>query len=117
MPKEIQELLEEFKDVMPEQLPKKLPPKRSIDHRIEIYLGSDPLAKAPYRLLQDENQELKKQLNELLEAGFIQPLKSPYGAPVLFVKKKEGDLKMWYIIKKLSRTDTRYPTCVSYLIP
>ena len=79
---------------MPKQLPKKLPPKRSIDHRIEIYPGSNPLAKVPYRLSQDENQELKKQLNELLEAGFIQPSKSPYGALVLFVKKKEGDLRL-----------------------
>ena len=69
LPKEIHELLEEFKDVMPEQLPKKLPPKRSIDHRIEIFKGNDPSAKAPYRLSQDENQELKKQLNELLKAG------------------------------------------------
>ncbi|GLT65603.1 hypothetical protein SLA2020_380240 [Shorea laevis] len=63
-------------------------PRRAINHQIELVLGARPPAKAPYRMAPIELEELRKQLEELLEAGDIQPYKAPYGAPVLFSKKR-----------------------------
>ena len=104
-------LLDRFQDVMPNALPKELPPKREVDHRIEVVPGCTPPVKSPYRLSIAENAELKRQLNELLEAGFIRPSRSPYGAPVLFVKKKDGSLRMCVDYRALNKLTikNRYP--------
>jgi hypothetical protein len=72
---------------MPEELPKGLPPKRAVDHKIELILGTRPLAKAPYRMSPKELEELRKQLQDLLDSGKVQPSKAPFGAPVLFQEK------------------------------
>ena len=80
-------LLEEFVDVMPQELPKILPPRHDVDHNIELVLGPKPPLKAPYRMSPMEFAEMRKQLTELLDAGYIQPSKAPYSAPVLFQKK------------------------------
>eukprot|EP00253_Pinus_taeda_P022536 PITA_22536 len=69
--------------VMPDELPKKLPPRRAVDHSIELEPGKEPSAKAPYRLSGPELEELKQQLKELADAGFIRPSRSPYGAPTV----------------------------------
>ncbi len=90
----IKQVLEEFPDVMPEELPEDLPSKRRINHVIEVIPGVAPPAKAPYRMNHEELKELKVQLEELLAKGYIKPNKSPYGAPVLFVHKKDGALRM-----------------------
>jgi hypothetical protein len=90
----IKQVLEEFPDVMPEELPDELPPRRQVDHAIEVMSGVAPLAKAPYRMNHDELKELQVQLEELLAKGYIKPNKSTYGAPVLFVHKKDGTLRM-----------------------
>ncbi|RVW66448.1 Retrovirus-related Pol polyprotein from transposon 17.6 [Vitis vinifera] len=87
MPKEIEGVLDEFKDVMPPELPKRLPPRREEDHKIELEPGAKPPAMGPYRMAPPELEELRRQLKELLDAGFIQPSKAPYGAPVT-VKNK-----------------------------
>ena len=87
-------VLEEYRDVFPEQLPPGLPPQREVDHRIELVPGSSPPSRPVHRMSPTELDELKKQLDELTEAGFIQPSKSPFGAPVLFVKKKDGTMRM-----------------------
>ncbi|XP_077242396.1 uncharacterized protein LOC143882895 [Tasmannia lanceolata] len=73
IPPSIKDVIEEFKDVMPEKLPKKLPPRRAVDHKIELEPGSIPPARAPYRMAPPELAELRRQLNELLEAGFLRP--------------------------------------------
>ena len=73
--------------MLPPELPKKLPPRRDIDHKIELLAGMVAPAQAPYRMDPKELVELRKQLNKLLDAGLIQPSKAPYGAPVLFQKK------------------------------
>ena len=66
-----------------------LPPKREVEFSIDLVLGSSPISKAPYRMALIELAELKKQIEELLEKGFIQPYVSSWGAPVLFVRKKD----------------------------
>ncbi len=88
----IRQVLEEFPDVMLEELPEDLPPRRRVDHAIEVMPGVEPPAKAPYRMNHEELKELKVQLEELLAKGYIKPNKSPYGAPVLFVHKNKKDI-------------------------
>ena len=92
VPKEIEKVLDEFKDVMPNELPKKLPPRREVDHAIELEPGSKPPSKAPYRMPPSELEELRRQLKELLDAGYIRSSKAPYGMLVLFQRKKYGSL-------------------------
>jgi len=90
----IKQVLEEFPNVMPEELLEDLPPRRRVDHAIEMVPRMAPPAKAPYRMSHEELKELKVQFEELLMKGYIKPSKSPYGAPVFFVHKKDGTLRM-----------------------
>ncbi|GKF55609.1 hypothetical protein Tco_0165949, partial [Tanacetum coccineum] len=78
-----------FPKVFPEELPG-LPPPRQVEFRIDLIPGAAPVACAPYRLAPSKIKELSKQLQELSEKGFIRPSLSPWGAPVLFMKKKDG---------------------------
>src|SRR5216110_778317 len=80
-------LMKEFSDVFPEELPNQLPPRRKVDDAIELTPGAEPPSRPTYRLSYVEIDELKKQLEDLLKKGFIQPSTSPFGAPVLFVHK------------------------------
>ncbi|KAJ3704225.1 hypothetical protein LUZ61_007930 [Rhynchospora tenuis] len=80
-------IVQEYPDVFPEELPG-LPPEREIEFSIELQPGTTPIAKTPYRMAPAEMRELKAQLEDLLEKGFIRPSTSPWGAPVLFVRKK-----------------------------
>ncbi|KAG8474747.1 hypothetical protein CXB51_031285 [Gossypium anomalum] len=77
----------EFPDVFPEELPG-LPPVREVEFGIELIPGTTPISIAPYRMAPLELKELKAQLQELTDKGFVRPSSSPWGAPVLFVKKK-----------------------------
>ena len=76
---------------MPTELPQRLPPRREVDHQIELVPGAKPPAMTPYRMAPPELEELRKQLKELLDAGHIRPSKEPFGAPVLFQKKEGRD--------------------------
>ena len=111
MPKEIEGVLDEFKDVMPLELPKRLPPRRKEDHKIELEPGAKPLALRPYRMAPPELDELRRQLKELLDVGFIQPSKAPYGASVLFQKKHDGSLQMCIDYQALNKVmvKNKYP--------
>ena len=86
-------VVEEYPDVFPDELPG-LPPEREVEFAIELQPGVQPISKAPYRMAPAEMAELKEQLQELLDKGFIRPSVSPWGAPVLFVKKKDGSLRL-----------------------
>ncbi|GJW81096.1 putative reverse transcriptase domain-containing protein [Tanacetum coccineum] len=86
-------VIRDFPEVFPEELPG-LPPPRQVEFRIDLVPGAAPVARAPYRLAPSEMRELSVQLQELLEKGFIHPSSSPWGAPVLFVKKKDGSFRM-----------------------
>jgi hypothetical protein len=96
---------------MPEKLSDELPPKRQVDHVIEVMPGMAPPTKAPYRMNHEKLKELKVQLEELLAKGYIKPSKSPYGAPVLFVHKKDGTLRMCVDYRALNKVTVknRYP--------
>ncbi|RVW66686.1 Transposon Ty3-I Gag-Pol polyprotein [Vitis vinifera] len=103
-------LPEGFEDVFPDELPG-LPPHREFDFSIEVYPGTDPISVSPYRMTPLELKELKTQLDELLGKGFIRPSTSPWGAPVLFVKKKDGTLRLCIDYRKLNRVivKNKYP--------
>nr|GEZ45191.1 hypothetical protein [Tanacetum cinerariifolium] len=83
----------DFSDVFLEELPG-IPPEREVEFGIELVLGTQPISKAPYRMALIELKELKEQLQELLDLGFIRSSVSPWGAPVLFVKKKDGSMRL-----------------------
>lgn len=100
---EVDHLLSEFQDVFPNDLPAGLPPSREVDHAIELIPGAAPPSRAPYRLSYLELEELKKQIMDLLDKGFIRPSKSPFGAPIVFVKKKDGGLRMCIDYRALNK--------------
>ncbi|GKE96349.1 putative reverse transcriptase domain-containing protein, partial [Tanacetum coccineum] len=103
-------VIRNFPEVFPDDLPG-LPPPRQVEFRIELVPGAAPVARAPYRLAPSELKELSYQLKELLEKGFIRPSSSPWGAPVLFVKKKDGSFRMCIDYRELNKltVKNRYP--------
>lgn len=101
--KDIETILNEYKDVFPGKLPKGLPPKRSQDFVIDLKEGSMPQKKGLYRMSTAELKELKAQLQDLIEHEFIRPSSSPWGAPVLFASKKDGGLRLCIDYRALNR--------------
>ncbi|GJZ30333.1 putative reverse transcriptase domain-containing protein [Tanacetum coccineum] len=103
-------IVRDFPDVFPEDLPG-LPPTRQVEFRIDLVPGVAPVARAPYRLAPSEMKELSEQLQELSDKGFIRPSSSPWGAPVLFVKKKDGSFQMCIDYRELNKltVKNRYP--------
>ncbi|GKA06742.1 putative reverse transcriptase domain-containing protein [Tanacetum coccineum] len=88
-----------------------LPPTRKVEFQIDLIPGAAPVARAPYRLAHSEMKELSEQLKELSDKGFIKPSSSPWGAPVLFVKKKDGSFQMCIDYRELNKmtVKNRYP--------
>ena len=86
-------IVREFADVFPEELPE-IVSDREIEFTIELVPGASPVSIAPYRMVPAELLELKAQLSDYLDKGFTQPSMSPWGAPILFVKKKDGSMCM-----------------------
>ena len=103
VPPRIQAVLNEFKDVMPPELPKKLLPRREVYHAIELEQGMKPPALTPYRMAPPELEELRRQLKYLLDVGYICPSKAPFGALVLFQKKNDKSLRMYIDYKVLNK--------------
>ena len=103
-------VVNEFQDVFPVELPG-LPPDRDVEFTIKLLPGTDPISVAPYRMAPTELRELKTQLQELIEKGYIRPSISPWGAPVLFVKKKDGTLRLCIDYRQLNRVTikNKYP--------
>ncbi|GJT99925.1 putative reverse transcriptase domain-containing protein [Tanacetum coccineum] len=103
-------VIRDFPEVFPDDLPG-LPPPRQVEFKIDLVSGAAPVARAPYRLAPSEMKELSEQLKELLEKGFIRPSSSPWGAPVLFVKKKDGSFRMCIDYRELNKltVKNRYP--------
>ncbi|GJR73766.1 putative reverse transcriptase domain-containing protein [Tanacetum coccineum] len=103
-------IVQDFPEVFPEDLPG-LPPTRQVEFQIDLVPGVAPVARAPYRLAPSEMKELSEQLKELSDKGFIRPSSSPWGAPVLFVKKKDGSFRMCIDYRELNKltVKNRYP--------
>jgi hypothetical protein len=103
-------VVNEYPDVFPEELPG-MPPDRDIEFVIDLIPGTSPIAKRPYRMAAAELTELKKQLEELQRIGFIRPSSSPWGAPVLFVKKKDGSMRLCVDYRALNEVTikNKYP--------
>ncbi|GJT28496.1 putative reverse transcriptase domain-containing protein [Tanacetum coccineum] len=103
-------IVQDFPEVFPEDL-SGLPPTRQVEFQIDLVPGAAPVARAPYRLAPSEMKELSEQLKELSDKGFIRPSSSPWGAPVLFVKKKDGSFRMCIDYRELNKltVKNRYP--------
>nr|GEZ75083.1 putative reverse transcriptase domain-containing protein [Tanacetum cinerariifolium] len=95
-------IVRNFPEVFPEELPG-LPPTRQVEFQIDLVPGAALVARAPYRLALSEMKELAKQLKELSDKGFIRPSSSPWGALVLFVKKKDGSFRMCIDYRELNK--------------
>ncbi|KAA3480029.1 DNA/RNA polymerases superfamily protein [Gossypium australe] len=100
----------EFPDIFLEELPG-LPPDREVEFGIYLLPGTAPISIAPYRMAPKELVELKAHIQELLDKGFIRPSVSPWGAPVLFVKKKDGSMRMCIDYRQLNKLNikNKYP--------
>ena len=102
--------MQEFPEVFPDDITE-LPPEREVESAIDLVPGTSPISIAPYRMSTLELGELKKQLEELLEKQFIRPSVSPWGAPVLLVKKKDGSMRLCVDYRQLNKVTIKnqYP--------
>ena len=95
-------MVNEFTSVFPEDL-SYLPSDREVTFEIEVLLGMTSISKEPYRMALVELKELQTQLQQLLDKGFIRPSHSPWGTPVLVVKKKDGVLRMCIDYREMNK--------------
>ncbi|GJR30028.1 putative reverse transcriptase domain-containing protein [Tanacetum coccineum] len=103
-------IVQDFLKVFPEDF-LGIPPTRQVEFQIDLIPGAAPVARAPYRLAPSEMKELSDQLKELSDKGFIRPSSLPWGAPVLFVEKKDGSFQMYIDYRELNKltVKNRYP--------
>ena len=105
-------IVREYSEIFPKDF-SGLPPEREVEFFIDLVLGTTSISKAPYRMIPTELVELKKQLEEPLVKGFIRPSVSPWGAHVLFVKKKYGSLRLCIDYRQLNKVIVKN----KYLLP
>ncbi|MCO5552553.1 hypothetical protein L7F22_006066 [Adiantum nelumboides] len=116
---ELSKFLNQFQDVFIDDIPGELPPKRGDDdHAIELIPGSSPPNKPPYRVSQAQQEEIMRQVNELVEKGMVRPSSSPFCSPVLLVHKKDGTYRMCVDYRALNKITikNRFPVpCIEDL--
>ena len=100
-------IVREYVDVFPEDLPG-MPPERDVEFSIDLVPGTAPIAKRPYRMAAPELEELKEQLVDLRKKGYIRPSASPWGAPVLFVQKKDGSQRLCIVYRCLDEVTIKF---------
>jgi len=105
-------VVQEFPKVFPYDITD-LPPEREVEFAIDLVPGTSPISIAPYQMSASELGELKKQLEELLEKQFIRPSVSPWGAPVLLMKKKDGSMRLCVDYRQLNKVTIKN----RYLLP
>jgi len=100
----------DFPKVFPDEIPD-VPPEREVEFLIDLVPGTKPVFMTPYRMSASELAELKKQLENLLDKKFVRPSVSPWGAPVLLVKKKDGSMRLFIDYRQLNKVTikNRYP--------
>ncbi|GJY88824.1 putative reverse transcriptase domain-containing protein [Tanacetum coccineum] len=103
-------IVRDFPEVFPKDLPS-ISPTRQVEFQMDLILGDAPVVRAPYRLAPSEMKELSDQLQEISDKGFIRPTSSPWGAPILFIKKKDGSIWMCIDYRELNKltVKNRYP--------
>ena len=104
-------MVREFSDVFPDDLPGLPPQREAVEFSIELVPGAEPISKAPYRMAPTGLKESKEQLQEVLDKGIVLPSVSPWGAPVLFVKKNDGSMRLCIYYRELNKITirNRYP--------
>jgi len=103
-------VVKEFPEVFPDEIPD-VPQEREVEFAIDLVPGTKPVSMAPYRMSASELAELKKQLEDLLDKKFVRPSVSPWGAPVLLVKKKDGSMRLCIDYRQLNKVTIKniYP--------
>ncbi|XP_068312511.1 transposon Ty3-I Gag-Pol polyprotein [Pyrus communis] len=115
LPPEIVSLLQDFSDVIPDELPAGLPPMKDIQHQIDLILGSNLPNKAAYRMSPNEHQELQRQVMELLEKGLIQESLSPCAVLALLTPKTDGTWRMYTDSRAINKITIKYRFPISRL--
>jgi hypothetical protein len=108
LPEEVQELLEEFTDIVVEKLPRSLPLMRSVSHHIDLIPGASLPNKAAYRLTPQENEEVKRQVQELLDKGLVRESLSLCVVPIVLSPKKDGGWRMCIDSRAINKITIRY---------
>ena len=108
MPPAITKLLQDYADVFPTDVPVGLPPLRGIEHQIDLIPGASLPNRAPYRTNLDETKEIQRQVQELLDKGYIRESLSPCVVPVLLVPKKDGSWHMCVDCRTINNITIRY---------
>ncbi|GJP67056.1 hypothetical protein CLOP_g23928, partial [Closterium sp. NIES-67] len=111
VPDDLAMVVRKHADIFPDDLPAGLPPEREHDHKIELEPGAQPPVRTQMQLTQPKLDELRSQLDYLLEKGFVCPSTSPFAAPILFTPKKDGGLRMCIDYRALNwvTIKSRYP--------
>ncbi|KAG7567857.1 Reverse transcriptase domain [Arabidopsis thaliana x Arabidopsis arenosa] len=108
LPAEVQAVLDQYKDIFPEEIPPGLPPIRGIEHQIDLVPGSALPNKPAYRMNPEESKELEKQVRDLMEKGYIRESLSPCAVPVLLVPKKDGTWRMCVDCRAINNITIKY---------
>ena len=108
LPKEIKDMLGDYQDIIVDDLPDALPPKRSISHHIDLIPGASLPNKAAYRMTPRENEDIKNQVQKLLDKGLIKESLSPCIVPIVLSPKKDGEWRMCTDSRAINKITIRY---------
>jgi hypothetical protein len=108
LPSVVFDVLQQYKDVFPKEVPPGLPPKRGIEHQIDLVPGASLRNRAPYRTNPEETIEIQRQIQELINKGYVKESLSPCAVPILVVPKKDGSWRMCVDCRAINNITKRY---------